>query len=107
MSKLVVKKSSASNQGEIPVPKRIEKDGKVMLEPRKRVLRPRRDAFVGLQLRKGPTDDIPVAPTFTLEGDEELSVYHPDTNPRGVFELISDTPAVWVRLDPTPPPASS
>lgn len=107
MSKLIVKKSSASNQGAIPVPKPVVKDGLVMFAPRKRELRPRKDAFIGLRLRKGPTDDVPVAESFVLEGDEEVSIYHPQTNPDGVFELLSDTPAVWLRQDPVQPPASS
>jgi hypothetical protein len=94
---LVVKKSSATNQGAIPERKTIEKDGMVLHSPRKRVLRPRRDAFIDNHLRKGPTDDVPVAATFELEGDQAVSIYHPDTNPEGVFDLISDTPAVWLK----------
>ena len=94
---LVVKKSSATNQGAIPERKLIEKDGMVMHTPRKRVLRPRRDAFIDNHLRKGPTDDVPVAATFVLEGDQAVSIYDAETNPEGVFDLISDTPAVWLK----------
>ncbi len=93
---LVVKKSSATNQGAPKPAETIEKDGKVLHAPRKRVLRPRVDAFIDNHLRKGPTDDVPVAPTFVLEGDQEVSIYHAEKNPTGVFELISDTPAVWL-----------
>ncbi|MEY5100975.1 MAG: hypothetical protein RJA36_3694 [Pseudomonadota bacterium] len=96
-STLIVKKSSATNQGAIPERKSVEKDGMVMHAPRKRVLRPRRDAFIDNHLRKGPTDDVPEAATFVLEGDQEVSIYDAEKNPLGVFDLISDTPAVWLK----------
>ena len=78
---LVVEKSSATNQGALPERKTVEKDGMVMHSPRKRVLRPRRDAFIDNHLRKGPTDDVPVAETFVLEGDQAVSIYDAETNP--------------------------
>lgn len=106
---LVVKRSSVSNQGAIVKPEPPKKDGMVMHAPRKRELRPRRDAFIDNHLRRGPTDDIPVAPTFVLEGEQEVSIYDEKAvepvkkdgmvfSVNGVFDLISDTPAVWLRL---------
>lgn len=98
-SKLPAKRSVVSNQGAPPRLTPVVRNGRVLIAQRRRVLRPRRDAFIGQQLRKGPTDDVPEAPTFVLEGEEAVSIYHPTTNPAGVFDLISDTPAVWGRID--------
>lgn len=104
---LVVKKSSATNQGAVKAPETVRKDGKILHAPRKRVLRPRVDAFIDNRLRKGPTDDVPVAETFVLEGDQEVSIFDEKAvepvkrngmvfHVLGVFDLISDTPAVWL-----------
>ena len=82
-------------------------DGKILHAPRKRVLRPRVDAFIDNRLRKGPTDDVPVAEAFVLEGDQEVSIFDEKAvepvrkngmvfHVLGVFDLISDTPAVWL-----------
>lgn len=98
MSKIVTKRSSASNQGEPLRSSPMVLAGRVCVAPRRRVLIARRDAFIDMRLRRGPCDQYPAGEQFTLEGDEEVSIYDPATNPDGVFDLLSDTPAVWATL---------
>lgn len=94
----MTRKSTAFNPAEPQRPTIVERDGKILFQQRRRVLIPRRQAWIGQELREQGVQ-------FELVGEEEVSVFGP-TNPLGVFDLVSDTPAVWVEKASPPVPVA-
>lgn len=92
----MTRKSTAFNPSEPQPPTVVESDGKILFQQRRRELIPRRQAWIGQELREQGVK-------FVLMGEEAVSIFGPD-NPHGVFDLVSDTPAVWVTKTAAPTP---
>jgi hypothetical protein len=101
---LPVTRSKAKNPAPPPEPPKADKQGRILIRPRKRVLIPRADAFIASHYRVA-------GESFVLEGEEVVSVYgkrNPDGTEElvgdgvGVFLLVSDEPAQWAQMSATP-----